>query len=182
MKEFERQLRMSLPVMWRTETLCDGNLGLDLLDFAPHPVHKLPTYFFRMAQSDTGEELGRINLRVGSNAHIELYAGHVGYAVHPTHQGHRYAARSLQLLRTIAGELGINPLWITCDPENIASRRTCEIAGAHFVEIVDVPEDCVIHRSGHKQKCRYRLDVFGARINFNKNQERYWPAKRVGSL
>jgi len=135
----------------------DGDLTLQPTDFAPHRVHHVPTYHFRMVHSHTGEEIGGINLRLGSTPHIERYAGHIGFTVHPAHRGHRYAARSVRILMPIAGELGFDTLWITCDPENIASRRSLELAGAHFIEIVDVPEYCVIHRSGHKRKCRYRL-------------------------
>ena len=146
-------------VLFAPGTLKDDELVLELADFAPHPVHKVPTYYFRMVHAGSGEELGAINLRVGTTPHVELYAGHVGYTVHPAHRGHRYAARSLRLLIPVASKLGLNPLWITCDPDNIGSRRSCELAGAQFVQIVDVPEGCVIHRSGHKQKCRYRLDI-----------------------
>ena len=141
------------------DALKDAELVLELANFAPHPLHKVPTYYFRMVHADSGEELGAINLRVGSTPHVELYAGHVGYGVHPAHRGHRYAARSLRLLIPVASKFGLNPLWITCDPDNIASRRSCELAGAQFVQILDVPENCVIHRHGHKQKCRYRLDI-----------------------
>lgn len=140
--------------------LMDGDLTLELVDIAPHPVHKVLTYFFRIVHKDAGEELGRINLRAQNNPHIELYAGHIGYSVHPQYRGHRYAARSLRLLLPFARKLGINPIWITCDPENTASRRSCELAGAKFVEVVDVPEECIIHRDGHTRKCRYRLDLF----------------------
>ena len=48
--------------------------------------------------------------------------------------------------------------WITTDPENRASRRSLELAGAQFVEIVDVPMNCGIRIYGGKtRKCRYRL-------------------------
>jgi len=112
-----------------------------------------------MIHTETGEELGGINLRVSSTPHIELYAGHIGYTVHPAHRGHKYAARSVRLLIPIARQRSFDVLWITCDPENMASRRSLERAGAQFVEIVNVPESCIIHQSGHKQKCRYRLDL-----------------------
>jgi tagatose 1,6-diphosphate aldolase len=59
----------------------------------------------------------------------------------------------------MARELGLDPLWITCDPENIASRRTCELAGARLVDVVDVLEACIIRRSGHPRKCRYLLPI-----------------------
>ena len=71
----------------------------------------------------------------------------------------RYAARSVRLLIPFACRLGLNPLWITCDPENIASRRTLELAGFELVEVVDVPANCVIFQSGHPRKCRYKLEL-----------------------
>lgn len=108
-----------------------------------------------------GSEVGNINLRVGSTPHIELYAGHVGFAVHPAYRGNRYASRSLRLLTPLARELRLDPLWITCDPENLQSRRSCELAGAKFIAIVAVPESCIVHRTGHPEKCRYQLDIGG---------------------
>jgi predicted acetyltransferase len=140
--------------LFASRILEDAELVLEFVRLSPHPVHKVPTYYFRMMQAFSREKLGAINLRVGFNSHIELYAGHVGYTVHPAHRGHKYAARSLRLLISLARELRLDPLWITCDPENIASRRSCELAGARFVEIISVPETCMIHRTGHKQKCR----------------------------
>ncbi len=137
--------------------LVDGELRLMLGEFAWHPIHNVPTYHFRMVNSSSGDELGGIRLRVGATPHIELYAGHIGYNVLSRHRGHHYAARSVELLVPLARRLGIDPLWITCDPQNHASRRTLEIAGALFVEIVDVPMNCVIRQTGHPRKCRYRL-------------------------
>lgn len=137
--------------------LRDGDLELELVDFAVHPYHVVPTYYFRMVNAVSRSAMGRINLRTESTTHIEQYGGHIGYDVEPAHRGHRYAARSVRLLTPFARKLGLDPLWITCDPENIASRRTLEIAGADLVEIVDVPADCAIHKSGHPRKCRYRF-------------------------
>ena len=137
--------------------LRDGELRLELVEFGPHTIHKVPAYSFRMVHAGSAEELGNIRLRVGSTPHVERYAGHIGYGVHERHRGHRYAARSVRLLVPLARHHGLDPLWITCDPENVASRRTLELAGAKFVEIVNVPEDCVIRKDGHPLKCRYRL-------------------------
>jgi tagatose 1,6-diphosphate aldolase len=53
----------------------------------------------------------------------------------------------------------MSEVWITCDPENTASRRTCELAGADFIEIIDLPPDIDMYQDGERQKCRYRLDV-----------------------
>ncbi|WP_263416513.1 GNAT family N-acetyltransferase [Terriglobus albidus] len=147
------------PIPLTGHPLIDGWLGLELDRVSLHPVHKVPAYFFRMVDLRTRAEVGRINLRLGSEPHVERYAGHVGYFVEPAYRGHGCASRALRLLMRIARGLGIDPLWITCDPDNIPSRRTCERAGAEFIEIVDVPEDCVIYQSGHRRKCRYRLKL-----------------------
>jgi tagatose 1,6-diphosphate aldolase len=124
-----------------------------------HPAHHAPTYQFQMIHNDTHEVLGNLRLSIGSTPHIERYAGHIGYGVLQEHRGHHYAARAVRLLIPLANQFGIDPLWVTCDPENLASQRTLELAGAEFVEIVDVPKDCVIHRRGHPRKCRYRLQT-----------------------
>lgn len=139
--------------------LYDEELELELDRFEIHPVHHVQTYQFRMVQRETREKLGNLRLSIGSTPHLELYAGHIGYGVLPKHRGHHYAARAVRLVIPLARHLGLDPLWITCDPENMASRRTLELAGAELIEIVDVPEDCIIHRNGHPRKCRYRLST-----------------------
>jgi predicted acetyltransferase len=141
------------------EALKDDVLALEQVGVEPHPVHKVPTLFFQIVRIDSVQRVGEINLRLGSNPHIERYAGHIGYTIDPAHRGHHYAARATRLLLPLAHERGLNPLWLTCDPDNLASRRSCELAGAQLIEIVDVPADCIIHRSGHPRKCRYRLDL-----------------------
>ena len=59
----------------------DADLTLQLTDFGHHVVHCVPTWHFRMLHSSTGEELGGINLRIGSTPHIERYAGHIGFTL-----------------------------------------------------------------------------------------------------
>ena len=142
----------------RSLVLRHGDLELRLSDYSVHSFHRVPTYSFRMLSNYSEQEFGTVNLRIGSTQHIEQYAGHIGYGVYPAHRGHHYAARSVLLLLPLARKLGIDPVWITCDPENLASRRSLEIAGAEFIEIVEVPPDCGIRRFGGKlRKCRYRL-------------------------
>jgi predicted acetyltransferase len=137
----------------------DEDLMLEPGELTPHPIHKVPTCFLRMVHARSRAPMGSINLRIGNSAHLQLYAGHVGYFVDEAYRGNRYASRALRLLMPMARELGLDPLWVTCDPENIASRRTCELAGARLVEIVDVSEACIIRRSGHPRKCRYLLEL-----------------------
>ncbi len=103
--------------------------------------------------------MGRLSLRIGNTEHIEKYAGHIGYSVDPPYRGRRLAARSCLLILPLARAHGINPLWITCNPENAASRRTCEIIGSTLVETVPIPPTDPLYRWDTKWKCRYRVDL-----------------------
>lgn len=118
-----------------------------------------PSYDFGMRHTITGQFLGGITLRVGQSDHLRLYAGHIGYGVSPEHRGHRYAARSCRLLLPLARLHGFSHLWITCNPDNYASRRTCELVGAVYVDTVDVPPSDSVYGPGEEVKCRYRLDL-----------------------
>jgi len=103
------------------------------------------------------EIAGGIGLRAASTENVTRYIGHVGYNVYPPARGHGYAARAVRLLLPFARRLGLTPLWITCNPENVASRRTCERAGGTLVETVKLPPDHPLYQKGERAKCRYRF-------------------------
>jgi predicted acetyltransferase len=141
--------------------LVDEELELILTEKYPGDpaIEFSPAYKFAMTLNGKRKEIGQIQLRVGNSEKIVQYAGHIGYRVHPRYRGNHYAARSTRLLLPLALKHGLNPLWITANPDNWASRRTCEIVGAEMVEIVEVPEYMEMYRQGDRQKCRYRLDL-----------------------
>jgi arginase family enzyme/predicted acetyltransferase len=141
--------------------LVDGDLELVLHEERPaDPIRGyVPAYEFKMVRTGSDERIGRIALRVGNSFEVVLYAGHIGYGVEPQHRGQHYAARACRLLMSLARRHGLRTLWITCNPDNVASRRTCELAGAAFVEIVDLPPESDMYQDGEREKCRYRLDL-----------------------
>ena len=141
--------------------LIDEDLELVLAENYPgNPVTGfVPAYKFKMRLAGQDKEIGRIDLRVGNTNHIVMYGGHIGYGVIPEYRGRRYAARAFRLLLPLARRHGLKTLWITCNPDNLASRGTCDLAGARLVEIVDLPEDTDMYQEGERQKCRYRLDL-----------------------
>ena len=141
--------------------LVDDDLELVLVDCYPgNPsIHFVPAYKFDMVHEPTRAICGRIELRLGSTYPIVMYGGHIGYEVAEEHRGRKYAARSCTLILPLAREHKLTPLWITCNPDNLASRRTCELIGARMVEIVDLPVETDLYREGDRQKCRYRLDL-----------------------
>ena len=136
--------------------LVDRELELHLTDRTlGDGRHRPPTYRFEMRVG--GLLAGNISLRLGHSEYIQKYAGHIGYGVDPMFRGHHYAARSCRLLFPVARSHGFHALWITCNPENVASRRTCELIGGQLMDIVDVPPIIDLYREGDRQKCRYRV-------------------------
>lgn len=141
--------------------LIDNELALVLIEKYAGEAAKgfVPPYRFKMTHGGRFEEIGRIALRIGDVNRNIYYGGHIGYGVDPPHRGHRYAARACRLLLPLARRHGMNEVWITCNPDNLASRRTCELAGAELVEIVELPVDIDMYRRGERQKCRYRIKL-----------------------
>jgi tagatose 1,6-diphosphate aldolase len=136
----------------------DGDLKLILAECVPAEDSPwgVPAYTFRM-QGLGGENMGRIRLRVGWSENVIRYAGHVGYAVEPAYRGRRYAQRACRLIVPLAKRHGMSHLWVTCQPDNMASRRTLELLGAECVGVVDVPPEYPLDAGTERKKMCFRL-------------------------
>lgn len=102
---------------------------------------------------------GAISLRAMTTPAVERYYGHLGYHVYPASRGRRYAERACRLLLPLCRRHGLTTLWITCNPDNLASRRTCERLGMQLVDVVQVPETEPLYARGDREKCRYRMEL-----------------------
>jgi predicted acetyltransferase len=144
----------------RPGRLVDGDLELVLTRRIPaNPVKGyMPAYHFEMRHPGKKAALGSIRLRVGPTLKLR-YAGHIGYGVYKRSRGHRYAARSCRLLLPLARAHGLKAVWLTTDPQNFASQKSCEIAGAKYIETVRLPKTDEQYAQGDRYKRRYRLAV-----------------------
>jgi predicted acetyltransferase len=115
----------------------------------------VPAYRFHIVVG--GERAGTVSLRIGSSDRVIRYAGQIGFGVHPRFQGRRLAERAVRLLLPLAKDHGLATLWVTCNPANVASRRTLERLGATYVETVPLPPDYDSYAQGEREKCRFRL-------------------------
>ena len=141
--------------------LTDGNLLLEVKETisADREHHLQPEYRFRIFRSLDGVQVGGINLRIGDSDALRMYNGHIGYGIDAPFRGNHYAALACRIVAEVAIDHGLETLWLTCIPENIASRRTCELAGAEFVEVIDVPKAHAMYQRGVMQLCRYRWKI-----------------------
>jgi predicted acetyltransferase len=60
------------------------------------------------------------------------YGGHVGYDVRPSARRRGHATAMLRRALPWCRDLGIDPVLVTCDVDNVASRRVIEKAGGQF--------------------------------------------------
>jgi tagatose 1,6-diphosphate aldolase len=141
--------------------LADGDLRVILSKTTPaDPVKRyVPGYEFEMRQNGSTVRAGAIRLRIGRTRPLIGWCGHIGYEVDEKYRGRRYAARSCLLVFPIAYAHGLRTIWITCDPKNIASRRTCEIAGGEYVDTVSVPRGTEMYAEGKRCVRRYRFNL-----------------------
>ena len=134
-----------------------GDFELALFATMPQAPEQgiVPAYNFQIRVD--GQAVGQVNLRIGATEFIQQYAGNLGYRVDPPFRGRRVAARAIHLLLPLARHHGMKELWISCHPDNTASRRTCELVGAELVEINAVPPGNYLYDRGDRWNCRYRL-------------------------
>ena len=105
-------------------------------------------------QTIDGLEAGHLNFRVGNTAHVRNVAGHIGYAIHPEHQGHGYAFDACHAAIPVVRRI-YSSVILTTDPDNRASIRTIEHLGTQFLEQVQVPEGDPAWARGKRIKLRY---------------------------
>jgi predicted acetyltransferase len=96
----------------------------------PRPRAYVPYTELWMAEGD--EFLGRISLRHELNELLFSWGGHIGYAVRPSARRRGLASAALAQMLEVCRSRDIDPVLVTCDVDNEASRRTIEGAGGEY--------------------------------------------------
>lgn len=143
-------------------TLSDGEIDLVFTGETPaDPAAEwLAAFYYRICLSGSGRSIGSIEFRPGYTLSIARYGGHFGYRIEEEWRGHHFAGKACRLLKPAIIAYGMDVIWITCNPGNWASRKTCEWIGATLVEIVDLPPENDQYLEGERQKCRYRWILY----------------------
>ncbi|MBO4913380.1 MAG: GNAT family N-acetyltransferase [Butyrivibrio sp.] len=71
------------------------------------------------------------------------YTGHVGYSVRPSERGHGYAKKMLAKALDFLNAFGFEEVYVSCLPDNIASKKTILANGGEFAETVFLESDKV---------------------------------------
>ena len=78
---------------------------------------------------DNNKIVGIINARHELNDYLLNFGGHIGYSVRKSERRKGYAKAMLSYTVDFLFSLGIEKILITCDKNNIASKRTIESCG-----------------------------------------------------
>ena len=143
-----------------TSALKNEEIYLSLYKTADENIAKgyVPAYYFKIVRCTDEAEVGVCDLRIGYNDNIE-YGGNIGYEIFEAFRGNHYASKACKLLIPLAMKHQLEEVIITCSPENIASRKTCERSGAEFIGIIDVPRWHELYKMGEKKKCKYIISL-----------------------
>lgn len=118
----------------------------------------VPSYHFNICDKHQNK-MGNCVLRVGYNDGL-YYGGHIGYAINEEHRGHHYAAKACKLIFSLAQKHKMEYLYITCNPDNLASRKTCEYLQGEYLGIVELPEDNDMRvNDGETHKCIFKFNM-----------------------
>ena len=126
------------------------------LDSGDPAKNWVPAYHFYIYDL-FGSVLGTCDLRIGCTDDL-YYSGHIGYSIKEEYRGHHYAAKACSLLFSLAKKHGMHDLYVTCNPDNVPSRKTCEYLNGEFLGIVELPESNDMRKNkGETHKCIYKF-------------------------
>lgn len=94
---------------------------------APRPEGHVPVTTLWYVENST--YLGRLIIRHALTPHLLEWGGHIGYNVRPSARRQGHATAILRSALPHAHRLGIEPVLLTCDSGNIASRKVIEHCG-----------------------------------------------------
>lgn len=106
------------------------SLRADAYEETPRPEGRVPCTTLWWVEGDT--YLARLAIRHRLNDHLRELGGHIGYDVRPTARRRGHATAMLGAALPIARRLGIASALITCDFDNVASRKVIEAHGGVF--------------------------------------------------
>lgn len=103
---------------------------------------------------DDDEFLGRLELRHRLTEHLRQIGGHIGYTIRPSRRREGWGTEILRLGLGAARDHGFDRVLLTCDPDNIASKKIIEANGGVFENRVQ------LDRAGvHFDKLRYWIEL-----------------------
>ncbi|MEZ0494114.1 GNAT family N-acetyltransferase [Kineococcus sp. TBRC 1896] len=107
-------------------------LAADAREGTPRPEGFVPSTNLWWVEG--AEYLGRVQVRHRLTPRLRDLGGHVGYWIVPAARRRGHATRMLAAALPVANALGLECVLVTCDDDNVASRKVIEANGGLFQE------------------------------------------------
>ena len=114
---------------------------LDHEDRTKTKLERIPSTEYWLIDGE--EVVGGLNLRHELNDILLRIGGHIGYEIRPSKRRQGYGKEILRLGLEKARERGFRRVLVTCDANNIGSKKIIEYNGGVFENAVDVPRSPV---------------------------------------
>lgn len=95
--------------------------------------------------------IGRIQIRHSLTEFLFKYGGHIGYYIRMSKRNMGYGKEILSLGLIKAKEMGFSKVLLTCDENNLSSKKIIESNGGQLENVIDNP--------GHPPKRRYWIHL-----------------------
>lgn len=102
---------------------------------------------------DNDEFVGWVNIRHSLTEKLKIIGGHIGYWIRPSKRNQGYGTTILRLAILKAKKLGITKILMTCDDDNMPSRRIIEANGGILEKVITRDEE------KKEVKRYYRIDA-----------------------
>ena len=112
---------------------------------------------------DDGHYIGQISIRAElGTAYLMTYGGHIGYSIRPSRRRMGYGELILALGLEKCPAMALTQVLVTCDSDNLASKKIIERNGGRFESAMDMDAD-TLRAEGRgadrpAQKLRYWID------------------------
>ena len=105
------------------------------------PEGRVPATQYIFVREEDRKIVGMLQIRHYLNEYLEKFGGHIGYSVAPSERRKGYASLMLKSALPECRKLGIDKVLITCDNNNIGSRKTILANGGVYESTVFEPEE-----------------------------------------
>lgn len=113
----------------------------------------VPTLSYDISVPELERIVGTVEYRFETGRDLKFY-GNIGYVIYQPYRGHGFAYQScmmlLELLKKEHPEL--HEVYITCNPDNVPSKKTIQKIPGTYLGTVDVDRDHELYYYGETQK------------------------------
>ncbi len=116
---------------------------------------------------DGNEYIGQASIRPElASPYLLTYGGHIGYSIRPSKRLKGYGREILALALESARKIDLRRVLVTCDADNVGSRRIIEHNGGQFESAIEMTRSTFRAEGrtsgGRMEKLRYWIDLSDA--------------------